>query len=75
MFAVLDLIKVRSWSWFTALLEGDGCLFSDWCSNPIACLRLDRKNPLKTYSFWFCWSILLLYLLSALRVFGEFASN
>lgn len=47
MCAIMDLIKVRSWSWFKAMVDDSSCLFfSDRCSNPIARLNLGRNKML-----------------------------
>lgn len=36
---ILHCIKLRSWSWFLAKNPGCCFSFSDWCNNPVMCLR------------------------------------
>lgn len=35
---IMDTIKVRSWNWFSVIVEKGKCSFSDWCVAPMVCL-------------------------------------
>lgn len=39
MCVILDLIKLRSRSWFVAFKGRGSCSFSKWCSNPVECIK------------------------------------
>lgn len=36
---IMDLIKVRAWSWLALKVERGKFSYSDWCMAPLACLK------------------------------------